>query len=218
MLEATRTERDQKRDVVIGVVETHGRYDTGALVVGLELLARKKVHHKAVTLEEFDLDAALERKPGLILMDELAHTNAPGSRHAKRWQDVEELLDAGIDVYSTLNVQHIESLNDVVAQVSWSTSSASFSSPCDSDTVLRSAPRCSACSFSISSSCRRTSASPFRTQRPKASKRGDLSPPTSEATEITGITGTGAHRRPASFRLALVQGALPRPAPSGPAR
>jgi two-component system sensor histidine kinase KdpD len=117
MLEAARTERDQKRDVVIGIVETHGRYDTGALVLGLELLARRKVNHRAVTLEEFDLDAALARKPGLILMDELAHTNAPGSRHAKRWQDVEELLDAGFDVYTTLNVQHIESLNDVVAQV-----------------------------------------------------------------------------------------------------
>jgi two-component system sensor histidine kinase KdpD len=117
MLEAARTERDLKRDVVIGVVETHGRYDTCALVIGLELIPRRKVDHRGVTLEEFDLDAALARKPGLILMDELAHTNAEGSRHAKRWQDVEELLDAGIDVYTTLNVQHIESLNDVVAQV-----------------------------------------------------------------------------------------------------
>src|ERR1700722_12549846 len=117
MLEAARTERDLKRDVVIGVVETHGRYETGALVIGLPLLPRRKVDHKGVTIEEFDLDAALARKPGLILMDELAHTNAPGMRHAKRWQDVEELLDGGIDVYTTLNVQHIESLNDVVAQV-----------------------------------------------------------------------------------------------------
>jgi two-component system, OmpR family, sensor histidine kinase KdpD len=117
MLEAARTERDLKRDVVIGVVETHGRFDTGALVIGLELLPRRKINHRGITLEEFDLDAALARKPGLILMDELAHTNAPDSRHAKRWQDVEELLDAGIDVYSTLNVQHVESLNDVVAQV-----------------------------------------------------------------------------------------------------
>ncbi len=117
MLEAARTERDLKRDVVIGVVETHGRYDTGALVIGLELLPRRKAEHRGVTLEEFDLDGALARKPGLILIDELAHTNAPGSRHAKRWQDVEELLDAGIDVYTTVNVQHIESLNDVVAQV-----------------------------------------------------------------------------------------------------
>jgi two-component system sensor histidine kinase KdpD len=117
MLEAARTERDLKRDVVIGVVETHGRYDTGALVIGLELLPRRKVTDRSVTLEEFDIDAALARKPGLILIDELAHTNAPGSRHEKRWQDVEELLDGGIDVYTTLNVQHIESLNDVVAQV-----------------------------------------------------------------------------------------------------
>ena len=117
MLEAARTERDLKRDVVIGVVETHGRYDTGALVIGLEMLPRRKVEHRGVVVEEFDLDGALARKPGLILVDELAHTNASGSRHAKRWQDVEELLDAGIDVYGTLNVQHIESLNDVVAQV-----------------------------------------------------------------------------------------------------
>jgi two-component system, OmpR family, sensor histidine kinase KdpD len=117
MLEAARSERDLKRDVVIGVVETHGRYDTGALVIGLPLLPRAKVAYKGVIVEEFDLDAALARKPGLILMDELAHTNATGMRHAKRWQDVDELLDAGIDVYATLNVQHLESLNDVVAQV-----------------------------------------------------------------------------------------------------
>ncbi len=124
MLEAARTERDLKReDVVIGVVETHGRYDTGALVLGLEMLPRRKVAYRGVTLEELDLDGALARKPGLILIDELAHTNAgeaggaSGTRHAKRWQDVEELLDAGIDVYTTLNVQHLESLNDVVAQV-----------------------------------------------------------------------------------------------------
>src|SRR5579862_8237429 len=117
MLEAARTERDLKRDVVIGIVETHGRYDTGALVIGLELLPRRKIEYRGVTIEELDLDAALARKPGLILIDELAHTNAAGSRHAKRWQDVEELLDAGIDVYTTLNVQHIESLNDVVAQI-----------------------------------------------------------------------------------------------------
>ncbi len=117
MLEAARTERDLKRDVVIGVVETHGRYETASLVLGLEMLPRRKQEHRGVKLEEFDIDAALARRPGLILMDELAHTNAPGARHAKRWQDVEELLDAGIDVYTTLNVQHIESLNDVVAQV-----------------------------------------------------------------------------------------------------
>jgi len=117
MLEAARSERDQKRDVVVGIVETHGRYDTAALTLGLEMLPRRKEEHRGVVLEELDIDAALARKPGLVLVDELAHTNAPGSRHAKRWQDVEELLDAAIDVYTTLNVQHIESLNDVVAQV-----------------------------------------------------------------------------------------------------
>ncbi|MCL2725337.1 MAG: sensor histidine kinase KdpD [Polyangiaceae bacterium] len=117
MLEAARLEREEGRDVVVGVVETHGRYDTGALLLGLEILPRRKVEHRTLTLEEMDLDAALARRPGLILVDELAHTNAPGSRHAKRWQDVEELLDAGIDVYTTVNVQHIETLNDVVAQI-----------------------------------------------------------------------------------------------------
>ena len=117
MLEAARSERDLKRDVVIGVVEAHGRYDIGALVLGLEMLPRRRETRGDVVLEELDLDEALTRKPGLVLMDELAHTNAPGSRHAKRWQDVEELLGAGIDVYTTLNVQHLESLNDVVAQI-----------------------------------------------------------------------------------------------------
>ncbi|HEY4016431.1 MAG TPA: sensor histidine kinase KdpD [Polyangiaceae bacterium] len=118
MLEAARAElSDQKRDVALGIVETHGRYDTGALLIGLELLARRKVEHRGIAIEELDLDAALARKPSLILIDELAHTNAPGSRHLKRWQDVEELLDAGIDVFTTLNVQHLESLNDVVAQI-----------------------------------------------------------------------------------------------------
>jgi two-component system sensor histidine kinase KdpD len=118
MLEAARLEvEDQKRDVAIGIVETHGRYDTGSLLIGLELLPRRTVEHRGIELEEFDLDAALKRRPQLLLLDELAHTNAPGSRHLKRWQDVEELLDAGIDVFTTLNVQHLESLNDVVAQI-----------------------------------------------------------------------------------------------------
>ncbi|MCL2779206.1 MAG: DUF4118 domain-containing protein [Polyangiaceae bacterium] len=117
MLEAARLDREQGRDVVVGIVETHGRYDTGALLLGLEILARRKVEHRTIKLEEMDLDAALARRPGLLIVDELAHTNAIGSRHAKRWQDVEELLDAGIDVYTTMNVQHIESLNDVVAQI-----------------------------------------------------------------------------------------------------
>jgi two-component system sensor histidine kinase KdpD len=118
MLEAARLEaEDQKRDVAIGIVETHGRYDTGALLIGLELLPRQSIAHKGIQLEEFDLDAALKRRPQLLLVDELAHSNAPGSRHPKRWQDVDELLDAGIDVFTTLNVQHLDSLNDVVAQI-----------------------------------------------------------------------------------------------------
>ncbi len=118
MLAAARGEvEDQKRDAVLGMIETHGRYDTGSLLIGLELLPRQAIQHKGIRLEEFDLDAALKRRPELILVDELAHTNAPGSRHLKRWQDVEELLDAGIDVFTTLNVQHLESLNDVIAQI-----------------------------------------------------------------------------------------------------
>jgi two-component system sensor histidine kinase KdpD len=118
MLEAARLEaEDQKRDVVIGIAETHGRYDTGSLLIGLELLPRRTVDHRGIKVEEFDLDGALRRHPQLILVDELAHSNAAGSRHLKRWQDVEELLEAGIDVFTTLNVQHLESLNDVVAQI-----------------------------------------------------------------------------------------------------
>src|SRR4029077_4192494 len=117
MLEEARAKRRDGVDVVVGVVETHGRAETAALVEGLELLPRRPVEYRGVTLTEFDLDAALLRRPGIILVDELAHTNAPGSRHARRFQDVEELLAAGITVYTTLNVQHLESLNDVVAQI-----------------------------------------------------------------------------------------------------
>ncbi|MGO9837991.1 MAG: ATP-binding protein [Polyangiaceae bacterium] len=118
MLEAARHEvEDQKLSVVAGFVETHGRYDTGSLLIGLELLPRRVTEHRGLRLEDFDLDAALHRRPDLIVVDELAHTNAPGSRHLKRWQDVEELLASGIDVFTTLNVQHLESLNDVVAQI-----------------------------------------------------------------------------------------------------
>ena len=118
MLEAARAELEQeRRDVVVGVIETHGRYDTGALLLGLPILPRRQIAHRGITLEEFDLDGALARRPAVLLVDELAHTNAEGSRHTKRWQDVEELLESGIDVYSTLNVQHLESLNDVVAQI-----------------------------------------------------------------------------------------------------
>jgi two-component system sensor histidine kinase KdpD len=104
-------------DVVVGLVETHGRRETAALLDGLEQLPRRDSEYRGVHVPEFDLDAALARRPGLLLLDELAHTNVPGSRHAKRWQDVEELLAAGVDVYTTLNVQHVESLIDVVAQI-----------------------------------------------------------------------------------------------------
>jgi two-component system sensor histidine kinase KdpD len=104
-------------DVVVGVVETHGRAETEALLRGLEVLPRKRLTYKDQTLEEMDLDALIERRPQIALVDELAHTNAPGSRHPKRYLDVEELLSHGIDVYTAVNVQHIESLNDVVAQI-----------------------------------------------------------------------------------------------------
>ncbi|MGE5858679.1 MAG: two-component system sensor histidine kinase KdbD, partial [Solirubrobacterales bacterium] len=117
MLEEARAKQRERVDVVVGVVETHGRAETTALLTGLEILARKKIEYRGITLEEFDLDGALARRPALILVDELAHTNAPGSRHTRRYQDVEELLGAGIDVHTTLNVQHLESLNDVVAQI-----------------------------------------------------------------------------------------------------
>ena len=117
MLEAARARKAEGLDVVVGIVETHGRAETEALLQGLEVLPPRFVEYRGTKLREFDLDAALARKPGLILVDELAHTNAPGSRHAKRWEDTVELLDAGINVYTTLNVQHLESLNDVVQQV-----------------------------------------------------------------------------------------------------
>jgi len=117
MLEAARLARKTGTDVLAGVVETHGRKETQSLLEGLEALPRRKIAHRGITLEEFDVDAALARKPALLLVDELAHTNAPGSRHVKRWQDVIELVDSGIDVYTTLNVQHLDSLNDVVAQI-----------------------------------------------------------------------------------------------------
>jgi two-component system sensor histidine kinase KdpD len=117
MLQTARADMAKGIDVVVGVVESHGRSETAALISGLEVLPRRAVEYKGRVLEEMDIDAILRRKPALVLVDELAHTNVPGSRHPKRYQDVEELLDAGIDVYSTLNVQHLESLNDVVAQI-----------------------------------------------------------------------------------------------------
>jgi two-component system sensor histidine kinase KdpD len=117
MLQVARDLVAEGVEVVIGAVETHGRYDTAGLMLGLEVLPRRALPHHGRVVEEFDLDAALARRPRILLLDELAHTNAPGSRHAKRWQDVVELLAAGIEVYTTLNVQHVESLNDVVAQI-----------------------------------------------------------------------------------------------------
>ncbi|MGH7257580.1 MAG: DUF4118 domain-containing protein [Nitrospiraceae bacterium] len=117
MLEAAHEQRNDGVDVMIGWVETHGRAETEALVAGLSVLSPRTVDHRGTTLRDFDLDGALARNPQIILMDELAHTNAPGSRHPKRWQDVIELLQAGINVYTTVNVQHIEGLNDAVAQI-----------------------------------------------------------------------------------------------------
>jgi len=117
MLEAAREQRADGVDVVVGYIETHGRAETDALLAGLEILPRQPLEYRGTMLAELDLDGALRRRPAILLVDELAHTNAPGSRHAKRWQDVVELLDAGIDVYTTVNVQHVESLNDVVAKI-----------------------------------------------------------------------------------------------------
>jgi two-component system, OmpR family, sensor histidine kinase KdpD len=117
MLEAVREQKADGVDAVVGYVETHGRAETDALLQGLEILPARMVDYRGTTLRELDLDAALARRPALILVDELAHTNAPGLRHAKRWQDVVELLDAGIDVYTTMNIQHLETLNDVVAKI-----------------------------------------------------------------------------------------------------
>ena len=117
MLNAAREIARQGVDVVVGLVETHGRSDTLAMAEGLEVLPRRRLEYKGRELEELDLDALLRRIPQVALVDELAHTNAPGSRHERRYQDIEELLDAGIDVFTTVNVQHLESLNDVVEQV-----------------------------------------------------------------------------------------------------
>jgi two-component system, OmpR family, sensor histidine kinase KdpD len=108
---------EQKLDVLVGIVETHGRSETEALLEGLEILPRRKIEYRGRLLSEFDLDAALARRPKILLVDELAHTNISGTRHKKRWQDVLELIDAGIDVFTTVNVQHVESLNDIIAQI-----------------------------------------------------------------------------------------------------
>ncbi len=117
MLSAARRKRADGVDVVVGIVETHGRPETAALLEGLPVVPRRKLEYRNRTFEELDLDAVLARRPQLVLIDELAHTNIPGSRHAKRFQDVQELLASGIDVYSTLNVQHLESYNDLVARI-----------------------------------------------------------------------------------------------------
>ena len=117
MLEAAHQRKTQGIDVVVGYVETHKRAETEELVEGLDVLPRKQVEYRGVTLPEMDVDEVIKRHPAIVLVDEFAHTNAPNSRHPKRYMDVEEILDAGIDVYTTLNVQHLESLNDVVAQV-----------------------------------------------------------------------------------------------------
>jgi two-component system sensor histidine kinase KdpD len=117
MLEAARKRKADGLDLVVGYVESHGRSETDALLTGLELIPRRQLSYAGVTLPEMDLDAILARKPQIVLVDELAHSNVPGSRHEKRWQDVEELLAAGIDVYTTVSIQHFESLNDVVAQI-----------------------------------------------------------------------------------------------------
>jgi two-component system, OmpR family, sensor histidine kinase KdpD len=117
MLQQARARNQDGYDIVVGVVETHGRKETQALFGGLETIPRKRLEYRGQWLEEMDLDAVLARHPQIVLVDELAHTNAPGSRHPKRYLDVEELLARGIDVYTTVNIQHIESLNDVVAQI-----------------------------------------------------------------------------------------------------
>jgi two-component system, OmpR family, sensor histidine kinase KdpD len=117
MLQEGQTEAEAGRDVVVGLVETHGRAETAALVEGLEVLPRRRVPYRGTELEEMDLPAILERSPELVLIDELAHSNAPGVEHAKRYEDIVDVLAAGIDVFSTVNIQHLESLNDVVAEL-----------------------------------------------------------------------------------------------------
>lgn len=117
MLTSARSAKSDGRDVVLGLVETHGRRETELLVEGFEILPRKPIVYRNQIFREFDLDAAISRRPSLLLVDEYAHTNIPGSRHPKRWQDIEEILAAGIDVWTTLNIQHLESLNDVIQKI-----------------------------------------------------------------------------------------------------
>src|SRR6201987_3774971 len=117
MLQSAQARQRDGIDVVVGIVEPHGRRETEALLEGLEQIPRRQVDYKGHLLAEMDLDAILRRRPKLVLVDELAHTNAPGSLHPKRYLDVEEIISAGIDVFATLNIQHVESLNDVVAKI-----------------------------------------------------------------------------------------------------
>ena len=117
MLNEGRRRRDRGTDVVVGFVETHGRVNTAAQIGDLEVVPRRRIEYRGASFEEMDLDALLVRAPSVALVDELAHTNVPGSRHEKRWQDIDELLDAGVDVISTVNIQHLESLNDVVEAI-----------------------------------------------------------------------------------------------------
>ncbi len=117
MLVRARDLLQQHQDIVIGYIETHGRPETELLLDQLPMIPRKRIEYQGHVLEEMDLDAVLQQRPAIVLVDELAHQNVPGSRHAKRWQDINELLDAGIDVFSTMNIQHLESLNDVVLQI-----------------------------------------------------------------------------------------------------
>src|SRR5690348_3832048 len=117
MLNEGRRRHSRGTDVVVGLVETHGRRLTAAQIGDLEIVGRKELTYRDAVFEEMDVDAVLARRPSVVLVDELAHTNVPGSRHEKRWQDVEELLEAGIDVISTVNIQHLESVNDVVERI-----------------------------------------------------------------------------------------------------
>src|SRR6476646_4379061 len=121
MLQAARQKQAEGCEVVVGIVETHGRKETEALLEGMPIMPRTQIDYRGTKLDEMDLDAILTWHPGLAVVDELAHTNAPGSRHPKRYQDVLELLDAGIDVFTTLNVQHVESRTDTVAQITGAT-------------------------------------------------------------------------------------------------
>ncbi len=137
-------------DVVVGFVETHGRANTAAQIRDLEVVPRRRIPYRDTVFEEMDVDAVLARKPQVALVDELAHTNVPGSRNEKRWQDVEELLEAGIEVISTVNVQHLESMNDVIEQITGTHQNETIP-----DAVVRSADQIELCDMSPESLRRR---------------------------------------------------------------